>query len=132
MMPPKPVSSAWRDHLSKSVGWNCSNIAAYPTVAIVRLRLPEHVHRCIHHQVVGAAVGGGIGVAAHHHERAAVDLAGDQLDGRRHLIRDSQDAHAHHAAVIVALTAIIYHRRHPRDTDRAIRDTIGPGPPEGS
>src|SRR5260221_14384752 len=126
MMPPKPMSSAWRDHLSRSLGWNCSNIAAYPIVAIVRLRLFEQVHRCIHYQVVGAAVGGGIGVAAHHHERAAVDLAGDQLGGGPPLIRDSQDAPAHYTAVVIALAAIIYQRRHPPDTDPDIHDAVAP------
>src|SRR5215218_647902 len=33
----KPLSSATLLHLSRSVGWNCSNIAAYPTVPVVSM-----------------------------------------------------------------------------------------------
>jgi hypothetical protein len=36
----KPDSSATLHHLSKSVGWNCSNIAAYPTVPVVCMLPP--------------------------------------------------------------------------------------------
>src|ERR687894_690421 len=31
----KPDSSACLHHLKRSVGWNCSNIAAYPTVPVL-------------------------------------------------------------------------------------------------
>src|SRR5919206_956201 len=33
----KPFSSATLLHASRSVGWNCSNIAAYPTVPVVSM-----------------------------------------------------------------------------------------------
>src|SRR5215211_6077286 len=40
MTEPNPDSSACLHHPSNSVGWNCSNIAAYPTVPVVSMGPP--------------------------------------------------------------------------------------------
>src|SRR5829696_7139516 len=41
MTEPNSDSSACLHHPSRSVGWNCSNIAAYPTVPVGFMSLPS-------------------------------------------------------------------------------------------
>src|SRR5215210_5839659 len=45
MTDPNPDSSACLHHPSNSVGWNCSNIAAYPTVPVGFIMPPLHGHQ---------------------------------------------------------------------------------------
>src|SRR5579859_5069493 len=125
MIAPKPASSAWRDQRSSSVGWNCSNIAAYPSVPMLYPPVPvnalaEQIKRRIHEQVAPAPFAARIRIAAHDHKGAATHLARNQLGGGRNLARDGHQAGAHHTPEVVRLAAIVAEGRHARDADRDV------------
>ena len=92
--------------------------------------LPEEIARGVHNEIVRGAGSAVVVIATDNRDGHFLDLAHHEFRRTGNLVRNGEHRDTQVVPVWVCLPAIIAQRRHPRNADGDVHDTIAPCAPE--